>query len=666
LAQAKVCFWCSFPVTGVVRIAPRNIHCVLVVKDIPNPPPVAVAISMKLQVQVRTQPETKQGGVAHHTVELVVSPQDTVWSIKDRILTIEPTPFPDQDLVLDGEVLGDDVRLADCTVQDGSTLDLVIKASDEVLTQQLSELLQARAMSPEELGLLYTHRHGVTVGGALKAIGRNEQLRDYLKQNCCFTVENDIVSSSGKSTVRKPAQGTGVLGKIPEESPSHGDGAEAQQEACFPVHVSVLLQTPSANEASSLDLNVRNTETVLGLKERIGAAELIPFPDRKLFLSGGELHDKQTLVDCKVKDGSSLDFVATASEEVFAQQLSELLQAQTLSINELSLRYSYRHGATVARALKSLGLRQRLADFVGRHPDFAVEGGCVRLAAKAARESRRYLDLHSRICGPEFSEKASAALERAAAAVARASCLRVRSAVRGGSVGRGTAAPGAADAEVVLFVEGLPLAGRERWLPGLVGTVTATLEAQLSRSDGIHSVTAAADSVQVCCEDDFTVNLLFAPVIGSSHEVIEMLGAHPYTAVALAEQRVHFIAKQPESVKMTMRLLKWWRGRQRWSEGRARPSDALLELAAVHAASQCESSELSEIMERVLALLADFDSVCIAWAPGVASYSPTEVPQALLRQRPLLLDPVNPLVNVADPQVFVAQEMMTLAKSADL
>lgn len=619
---------------------------------------------MKLKVHVRTQPETQQGAL--HALELAVKPQDTVKSIKERISTIEPVPFPDQDLVLDGKVLEDDVRLAECALEDGSSLDLLVKASEDVLAQQLSDLLQARAISPEELGLLYAHRHGVAAGGALKVIGRKEQLRDFLKWHDSFQLENGLVSYIGKSSAGKPTQAAGALGKIPEEGPLCGDG---QSEGYFPVHVSVVLQAPSApDETSSVDLRARDTDTVLGLKERISAAELMPFPDRKLFLGGGELYDQQRLADCGVKDGSSLDFVATASEEAFAQQLVELLQAQATSINELSLSYSLRHGAAVSRVLKVLGRGERLPGFLERLPQFSVQGGCVRLAAEAPaseHQNQRYVDLHNEICSAAFRQKAAAALEHTAALVSHAGCLNVRRVVLSGSVGRGTAALGADDAEAVLFLEGLPPTGRERWLPGLLSATAATLQAQLSGTDGIEAVHAAADSVQVRCQGDFTVSLFISPAFESYAEVIDALGAHPCSAAALAEQRAHFISQQPESARMAMRLLKWWRSRQTWSTSRSRPSDWLLELAVAHAATQSGSSDLSKVIDGVWALLADFDRACIVWPRGAACYEDGEVPEALLRQQPLLLDPTNPRVNVADAQVFDAREIMALAKSPD-
>lgn len=605
---------------------------------------------MKLQVRVRTQQSAR-------TVELTVGPLTTVKSIKDRLTVIEPSPFADQELVLGDKALEDDAQLGDAEVKDGSILDLIIKATETTLAEQLTDLLQAKTISFEELGLLYVHRYGMPVAGALEALGLNETLCDFLKRQCAFVVDGNLVSCNAKSA--KPEV------PVVRERRLRGERTHAQDELA--VHVSIFLQAPAnaCNEAGGLNLNVRPMETVLELKERICASELIPFPRRKLFLAGGELQDRQRLVDCGVKGSSSLDFVATASEEDFVQQLCELLQTRTLPASELSLLYSSRHGATAARALKTLGRGETLMAFLTRRPEFSLHGGCVRLADKADQQNHRLAELHEQICGSSFNDKAKMQLEKVAAGVQSLGCLNVRNVALGGSVGRGTAVPGANDAEVVLFVEGLPPTHRERWLPGLVRATAATLEAQLGGSDGVQSVTAAPECVQVCCEGDLLVKVSFSPVYSSPREVIETFGAHPYSSLALAEHRHRLMVNQPAPVKTAMRLLKWWRGQQCWTGSCTRPCDLLLELVVLHAALGCKSPSLSYLLQTALTILADFENANLVWPQGLACYSREETPDALLRQRPLLMDPVNPLVNVADPKAFNPQEMMALARCSD-
>jgi len=96
--------------------------------------------------------------------------------------------------------------------------------------------------------------------------------------------------------------------------------------------------------------------------------------------------------------------------------------------------------------------------------------------------------------------------------------------VIGGSVGRGTAIEGEADAEVVFFLTGLPDAGRGRWLPPLLqaaasgfqehlsGSAAPGLDARVADSDGAVRVTSEQDKV------DFAH--MFAHVLAESPDTL--------------------------------------------------------------------------------------------------------------------------------------------------
>merc|ERR1719487_526010 len=128
---------------------------------------------------------------------------------------------------------------------------------------------------------------------------------------------------------------------------------------------------------------------------------------------------------------------------------------------------------------------------------------------------------------------------------------------------------------------------------------------------------------------------------------------------SLAKERVQFIAKQPGQVKVTMRLLKWWRDQQQWSSAFARPSDDILELLAVYSAVQSKPADQHAAIANVMSLLARFEELRIVWSNY---YDKADIWPALLHQKPLLMDPTNPYANVADPQTFDAQELMAKAQ----
>ena len=61
-------------------------------------------------------------------------------------------------------------------------------------------------------------------------------------------------------------------------------------------------------------------------------------------------------------------------------------------------------------------------------------------------------------------------------------------------------------------------------------------------------------------------------------------------------------------------------------------------------------------------LMTGFNTMQVVWPERCRCYRQADIPQTLLQQRPLLMDPVNPFVNVADPDAFDPREMMDFAR----
>lgn len=134
----------------------------------------------------------------------------------------------------------------------------------------------------------------------------------------------------------------------------------------MPVKVSVALIVPSKEAPSAaFECLVFPQDTVRGIKERLACAFSVSFPDQDLVFESHTLEDdKKLLDDCGVKEGASLDFVVRASEVILAQQLSALLQSRPLSIDELSLMYTYRFGTSLTKALGECGFVGSLHAFL--------------------------------------------------------------------------------------------------------------------------------------------------------------------------------------------------------------------------------------------------------------------------------------------------------------
>jgi hypothetical protein len=448
----------------------------------------------------------------------------------------------------------------------------------------------------------------------------------------------------------------------------------------------------------TVELYAKESDSVQALKTKIMESQMIGFREQDLKLNGKILPETESLADCGVQDGALVELAVRSSEAGLVSALHDLLRERDLSLEELAMLYCYKHGVSINQVLQSLFIEERFANFVSRHSLFACKGGRVSVSRSRAppglsmplgektaklvvkshsaeqcppnqqqlREegtADQYLELHTKISGRAFSSKATQALNDITATVSEKLFLNIDHVVRGGSVGRGTVIGGATDAEVVFFLKDLPVAGQLRWLPALHKAVVGVLSEQLGPSHGVEDVHAAADSVKLTVRGVVSVDLKFVPVFGSISEVYQALGQQESEtrrrlAAGLVKERTHFISKQPGQVKVTMRLLKWWRDQQEWSSASVRPSDDLLELLTVYSAIQSKPQDQQVAVTNVLALMSRFDELTITWSNF---YKKTDIWEPLLNQRPLVMDPVNPFLNVADPQVFDFRELMVHA-----
>merc|ERR1711881_166667 len=132
--------------------------------------------------------------------------------------------------------------------------------------------------------------------------------------------------------------------------------------------------------------------------------------------------------------------------------------------------------------------------------------------------------------------------------------------------------------------------------PALHKAVVGVLKEFLSASHGVEDVVAEADSVKFNVRGVVSVDMKFVPVFDSLGEVYKALKQNETDArrrlgCALLKERTHFISKQPGQVKVTMRLLTWWRDQQQGSSAVSRPSDDLIELLTVFSAQQTKPQD---------------------------------------------------------------------------
>lgn len=548
---------------------------------------------MKIQVKV-TVTANKQSSVK---LELDVALSDTVASLKERVAALQLIPFPDQDLMLEGEVLADSGQLSDGGVKEQSSLDFVVKASETTLVQQLKELLQARDLSCDELGLLYCYKNGVSVTQALQTLGlQKEKLQDFVRRQKGLKVENNHVALVREDTSLKPFSVADEVETIIKASSS---GVLEIKDLCTKFTAKFNISLASIAGTRVIDFLLRDRERFI-------------VTDRKL--------------------------VSLRSAGPVKQRASQ--QAQSGGPMPVPPASPSREAPAPAPAL-------------------------ALASPSCSGDNQQYLDLHSRICSRNFSSKSVQALADLAEAIQQATFLNVDHVVKGGAVGKGIAISGSGDGELVFFLKGLPRDLHDRWAPPLLRAVANTLAEKMGEETGVEVVSAGKESVALRARGLDFVEIRFSPTFGSDTDVVAAMGEvgpehRKLYSAALVEERVQFIARQPVSVKMTIRLLKWWRDQQRWSNELVRPSDDVLELVAVYAAVQAKPADQRAAMTAIMALFANFNELRIVWSNY---YAKGDVWAPLLRQQPLLMDPVNPYVNTADPQVFDACELMELART---
>jgi len=549
---------------------------------------------MKVQVNLKIASQKDETS----KVDLMVSPEDTVQSVKERIAASQLIAFPEQDLLLDGVLLEKEKTMADCGVQESTSLDFVIQASEASLLTQLTELLQARDLTCDELGLLYCYKHGVSINQALKTIGHTEKFNEFVKKQKGFMVDNGRVTLIRNDTALKPFCAVDEVKKILEESP-----------------------------AGSMDVTMLCSKFT-----------------QKFNVSLSSVTDmKPAMFLEKHKDL----FVVTGRGQVSLKTAFEAQQKQKTSAPPRQTEEINRAPAKV------------------QSKPVALEETPATQPSTESSDSEQYLELHNKISGRSFNSKIAQILSEVVDVVTEKSFLNIDQVVKGGSVGKGTAISGTTDAEVVFFLKGLPQGLHSKWLPPLLKAVCGVLNEHFGTGYGMESIDTTTDSVYMKVKGLVDVHLRFSPTFESHAEIMEALGkqgpdARKQFATSLVKEKVQFISKQPGQVKVTMRLLKWWRDQQAWSSSLTKPSDDVLELVAVYSALQTKPKDQRMAIANAMSLMARFDEMRIVWSNY---YNKEDIWSPLLNQRPLLMDPVNPFVNVADPQVFDPKELVAFAKT---
>jgi len=535
--------------------------------------------------------------------EMNVSATDLVGSVKEKVAASQLIAFPEHHLAVKGSKMEEGKKLSEYGVTAGGELDFVLEATEQSVVKQLSELLQSRDLTCDELGLLYCYKHGVSTNQALKTIGIDMKLADFVKEQKAFVVEGKKVSLVRSDTALKPMSVAQQLEGILREQGPTMDITTLCSKFIQKFHVSV---------ASIVQM--RPVEFIQQEKEKFAM----------------------------IGDG-------------------------LVTLKEFEARESAKVSTSTART----ATRSRSPGFVRSEPQAAVRSRSgerprprVALSQQKAENEEMYQELHTKISSRSFNSRVAQALSTIKEVVESKLFLNVAEVVKGGSVGKGTAIAECEDAELVFFVKGLPATQHKKWLPPLLRSVQSVLVENLD-AEMASDVECTETSVRVSVKNQVTVDLKFSPAFESYASTVQALGASgpearkPFEA-SFVKERTQFVAKQPGNVKVTIRLLKWWRDQQAWSCSLTRPSDYLIELIAIYAYQQCGKLTQAQMIANCMSIFARFDQLRVMWSNY---YDQKDVWSPLMMQRPLLMDPVNPFANIVDPQDFDPRELTSFAST---
>lgn len=612
---------------------------------------------MKVQVNVKTL----AGDLVK--LDLVVEPTDTVTEIKRRIAQVEPNPFPATRLSV-GDAIMQDADTVEDRVADGSVLDFEADVSETAVADQLDEMLAASgSMAVDELAMMYSFKHGMPVGSVLHVFGHGDTLATFLERfGKRFAVASGKVSREAKmgtKLTRKP------LGLIPEDS--------VLQVLTVAIVIEVHA-TCGAFRRPPFDLKVPVSDSGASARRRICEASQVPFGDSELLKDGSVLPNDVAIIESGVHEGDMLVFSVRASEQELSNDLAGLVRGFGGAASQVDLENAYclSRGASTKQALELLGWEEPLASFLQRQEAFAVKGGSVRLvegdgfcgATSCSQANSKCLEISRGLLDDQAIKKLASDLAALGGIIADTSFLDIDRVVSAGAVAKGLSISGDIGAELVVFVNGLEVADWARCLPGIAASFAAVAGETLVGSMGIETAQCVGSVVVLRTSGALgEVLVRFSPAYASYGDALAAMRTQPAAmhhesgAASLSPQDVRFVAKQPAGVKATIRLMRWWRAQQQWSSARAKPTDALLELVVVYCALQMAPADLATALEDVCDMIAHLDDVAMSWPASKRSYATCELSQTVCDQRPLLLSPVNPLVNLLSADAFDCSEV---------
>jgi hypothetical protein len=222
-----------------------------------------------------------------------------------------------------------------------------------------------------------------------------------------------------------------------------------------------------------------------------------------------------------------------------------------------------------------------------------------------------------------------------------------------GAAGKSVSLSGSTTVDVVAFIDKVPDHGHGAWLPPILTQLQRVIKVKLPNATELR----VSDHCVHFSFEGATINLYPTSQWQASGEnVYETILKFPngWYDAATAPQQVEFVKGQSEAVKSIIRIVQTW--------NHASPTtpvpDYLVELLAIYACTPKTAGAAFEplsALSRFFEVVSDFDNQRIFWE---RFYKINIVPSSTFTEQPLVLDPTNPINNLArgvDGQSFKAR-----------
>ena len=208
-----------------------------------------------------------------------------------------------------------------------------------------------------------------------------------------------------------------------------------------------------------------------------------------------------------------------------------------------------------------------------------------------------------------------------------------------GAAGKGVALAGASTVDVVVFIDKVPDHGHRAWLPPILTQLQRVIKVKLPNATDLH----VAEHCVSFAFEGAKINLYPTSQWQKPDTQYETIVNHAgWYEAATAPQEVEFVRSQSEAVKSIIRIA------QTWNHAAEVPvPDYLVELVAIYACSPKTAGAAFEplsALSRFFEVAASIDTQRIFWE---RFYKINNVPSEVFTEQPLILDPANPLHNLA-------------------